>query len=99
MLEYLLLLVALIRAAWPSPGFCTPTGFVILWLVPFSCDVKLAVQRELTRRTIAMDTPTLSGYTNVPPLLGPVAWINRCFVLLILSRVLQVGSIRTAHES
>jgi hypothetical protein len=45
-----------------------------------------------------MDTPTLSSYTNVPPLLGPVAWINLFFVLLIPSKGLQVGSIRTAHE-
>jgi hypothetical protein len=66
--------------------------------VLFSCDVTLAVQRELTRRTITMDTPTLSGYTNVPPRLGPVAWITLFFVLLILFKVLQVGGIRTAHE-
>jgi Mn2+/Fe2+ NRAMP family transporter len=68
-------------------------GFVILWMVLFSCAVKVAVQIEFARWTIATGTPALSGYNRVPPKIGPIGWINIMFVLLILSKVLQVGGI------
>jgi Mn2+/Fe2+ NRAMP family transporter len=68
-------------------------GFAILWMVIFSCAVKVAVQMELARWTIATGTPALSGYNKVPPKIGPVGWVNVLFVLLILSKVLQVGGI------
>jgi Mn2+/Fe2+ NRAMP family transporter len=68
-------------------------GFVILWMVIFSCAVKVAVQIEFARWTIATGTPALSGYNRVPPKIGPIGWINILFVLLILSKILQVGGI------
>jgi Mn2+/Fe2+ NRAMP family transporter len=68
-------------------------GFVILWMVIFSCVVKVAVQMELARWTIATGTPALTGFNKVPPRIGRVGWVNILFVLLILSKVLQVGGI------
>src|SRR5918996_5071975 len=41
-------------------------GFVLLWLVVFSTLVKVAVQVELARWTIATGQPALSGYNRVP---------------------------------
>jgi Mn2+/Fe2+ NRAMP family transporter len=68
-------------------------GFTILWLVLFSCAVKVAVQIELARWTIATGSPALSGYNRVPPRLGRVGWVNLLFFLLVISKVLQVGGI------
>jgi Mn2+/Fe2+ NRAMP family transporter len=69
------------------------TGFVILWLVLFSCAVKVAVQIEFARWTIATGTPALAGFNRVPPHVGRIGWINVLFVALVLSKVLQLSGI------
>jgi Mn2+/Fe2+ NRAMP family transporter len=69
------------------------TGFVILWLVLFSCAVKVAVQIEFARWTIATGTPALAGFNRVPPHVGRIGWINVLFVVLVLSKVLQLSGI------
>lgn len=68
-------------------------GFVILWLVLFSCAVKVAVQIEFARWTIATGTPALSGYNRVPPRVGRMGWINMLFGIMVVSKVLQIGGI------
>jgi Mn2+/Fe2+ NRAMP family transporter len=68
-------------------------GFVILWLVLFSCAVKVAVQIEFARWTIATGTPALSGYNRVPPHVGRIGWINMLFAIMVISKVLQIGGI------
>jgi Mn2+/Fe2+ NRAMP family transporter len=68
-------------------------GFVILWLVLLSCAVKVAVQIEFARWTIATGSPALAGFNRVPPRFGRVSWINALFVVLVLSKVLQLSGI------
>src|SRR4051794_31428054 len=68
-------------------------GFALLWLVLFSCGVKVAVQIELARWTIATGSPALSGYNRVPPKIGRIGWVNLLFFLLVISKVLQVGGV------
>lgn len=68
-------------------------GFVILWLVLFSCFVKVAIQVEFARWTIATGTPALAGFNRVPPRIGGVGWINWLFVVMVLSKVLQLSGI------
>jgi Mn2+/Fe2+ NRAMP family transporter len=68
-------------------------GFVLLWLVLFSCVVKVAVQIEFARWTIATGTPALSGYNRVPPRVGRIGWINMLFGIMVVSKVLQIGGI------
>jgi Mn2+/Fe2+ NRAMP family transporter len=68
-------------------------GFVLLWMVIFSTLVKVAVQVELARWTISTGQPALTGYNKVPPKLGPVGWINLLWVVMALSKILQVGGI------
>jgi Mn2+/Fe2+ NRAMP family transporter len=68
-------------------------GFTLLWLVLFSCAVKVAVQIELARWTIATGTPALTGYDMVPPRIGRIGWVNALFFLLVVSKVLQIGGI------
>ncbi|HWL68261.1 MAG TPA: Nramp family divalent metal transporter [Geminicoccus sp.] len=68
-------------------------GFALLWLVIFSTLVKVAVQVELARWTISTGQPALTGYNKVPPKLGPVGWINLLWVLMALSKILQIGGV------
>ncbi|EWY38369.1 manganese transporter [Skermanella stibiiresistens SB22] len=68
-------------------------GFALLWLVIFSTLVKVAVQVELARWTISTGQPALTGYNKVPPKIGPVGWINLLWVLMALSKILQIGGI------
>ena len=68
-------------------------GFALLWMVIFSTLVKVAVQVELARWTISTGQPALTGYNKVPPKFGPVGWLNLLWVLMALSKILQLGGI------
>jgi Mn2+/Fe2+ NRAMP family transporter len=68
-------------------------GFAILWMVIFSTVVKVAVQIELARWTILTGEPALTGYNKVPPKIGPIGWVNVLWMLLALSKILQIGGI------
>ncbi|WP_307849764.1 Nramp family divalent metal transporter [Qaidamihabitans albus] len=68
-------------------------GFALLWLVIFSTLVKVAVQVELARWTITTGQPALTGYNKVPPRLGRMGWINILWLLLALTKLLQLGGI------
>ncbi|WP_219420204.1 Nramp family divalent metal transporter [Pseudonocardia nigra] len=68
-------------------------GFVLLWLVIFSTFVKVAVQVELARWTIATGQPALTGYNRVPPKIGRLGWVNVLWMLLALTKLLQLGGI------
>lgn len=68
-------------------------GFVLLWLVVFSTLVKVAVQIEFARWTIATGLPALTGYNKVPPKIGRLGWVNILWVVLALSKLLQLGGI------
>jgi Mn2+/Fe2+ NRAMP family transporter len=68
-------------------------GFVLLWLVVFSTLVKVAIQIELARWTIVTGEPALTGYNRVPPKVGRLGWVNLLWVVLALSKVLQLGGI------
>ena len=68
-------------------------GFALLWMVIFSCAVKVAVQVEIARWTISTGVPSLTGYNRVPPVFGRIGWVNVLWIFLILSKILQVGGI------
>jgi Mn2+/Fe2+ NRAMP family transporter len=68
-------------------------GFVLLWLVIVSTLVKVAVQVELARWTIATGQPALTGYNKVPPRIRGIGWVNMLWALLALSKLLQLGGI------
>lgn len=68
-------------------------GFVILWMVIISTAVKVAIQVELARWTISTGEPALTGYNKVPPRFGRVGWVNILWIIMALSKVLQIGGI------
>jgi Mn2+/Fe2+ NRAMP family transporter len=61
--------------------------------VLFSCAVKVAVQVEIARWTIATGTPALQGFNRVPPMIWKLSWVNWVYFILFLSKILQVGGI------
>jgi Mn2+/Fe2+ NRAMP family transporter len=68
-------------------------GFALLWMVIISTTVKVALQVELARWTIATGEPALTGYNRVPPRFGRIGWVNVLWILLALAKVLQLGGI------
>lgn len=68
-------------------------GFALLWMVIFSTFVKVAVQIELARWTIATGQPAITGFNKVPPKFGRVGWINILWIVMMLSKYLQLGGI------
>jgi Mn2+/Fe2+ NRAMP family transporter len=68
-------------------------GFALLWLVILSTLVKVAVQVELARWTITTGQPALTGYNKVPPKLGRLGWVNVLWIVLALTKLLQLGGI------
>jgi Mn2+/Fe2+ NRAMP family transporter len=68
-------------------------GFVLLWLVIVSTLVKVAVQVELARWTIATGQPALTGYNRVPPRIGRIGWVNLLWAVLALVKILQLAGI------
>lgn len=68
-------------------------GFALLWVVIFSTLVKVALQIELARWTIATGKPALTGYNDVPPKVGRLGWINLLWLVMAASKVVQVAGI------
>ncbi|GAB7189910.1 Nramp family divalent metal transporter [Kineococcus sp. NUM-3379] len=68
-------------------------GFVLLWLVVFSTLVKVAVQVEVARWSIATGGRALDGYNRVPPRVGRLGWVVVLWVLMALSKLVQTGGL------
>ncbi|MFC3124495.1 Nramp family divalent metal transporter [Pseudoroseomonas globiformis] len=68
-------------------------GFYLLWMVIVSTFVKVAVQVELARWTISTGQPALTGYNKVGPRIGRLGWINVLWLLMALTKFLQMGGV------
>jgi manganese transport protein len=67
-------------------------GFAFLWLVLFSCIVKVFVQIELGRYAISSGKPTLAALDELP---GPrlrVHWLVWWWLCMLLATVSQLGA-------
>ncbi len=67
-------------------------GFVFLWLILFSCVIKVFVQIELGRYAISSGKPTLGAINELAgPRLG-AHWIAWCWLFMMLSTIFQLGA-------
>src|SRR5262245_51239599 len=67
-------------------------GFVFLWLILFSCVVKVFVQIELGRYAISSGMPTLTTFDTLPgPRLG-AHWLVWWWFVMLLATVFQLGA-------
>lgn len=68
-------------------------GFALLWMVIFSCVVKVALQVELARFAISTGIPTLAAFNMVPPKIGPFGWINWIWAVFAVTKWVQSAGI------
>lgn len=67
-------------------------GFAFLWLILFSCVIKVFVQTELGRYAISSGKPTLGAINELPgPRLG-AHWIVWCWLFMMLTTIFQLGA-------
>jgi Mn2+/Fe2+ NRAMP family transporter len=67
-------------------------GFVFLWLILFSCIIKVFMQVELGRYAISSGKPTLGAINELSgPRLG-AHWIAWWWLIMMLSTVFQLGA-------
>jgi hypothetical protein len=66
-------------------------GFVFLWLILFSCVIKVFVQLELGRYAISSGKPTLAALNDLPgPRLG-AHWMVWWWFIMLLATVFQLA--------
>lgn len=67
-------------------------GFVFLWLILFSCVIKVFIQVELGRYAISSGKPTLGAINELHgPRLG-AHWIAWWWLIMMLSTIFQLGA-------
>lgn len=75
-----------------TTSFGAKHGFVFLWLILYSCVIKVFVQTELGRYAISSGKPTLGAINELAgPRLG-ANWILWCWLIMMLATVMQLGA-------
>jgi manganese transport protein len=67
-------------------------GFVFLWLILFSCVIKVFVQLELGRYAISSGKPTLSALDDLPGPRFGAHWLSWWWFVMLLATVFQLGA-------
>jgi manganese transport protein len=67
-------------------------GFVFLWLILFSCVIKVFVQIELGRYAISSGQPTLTALDSLPGLRVGTHWLVWWWFFMLLASVFQLGA-------
>lgn len=76
-----------------TTGLGAEFGFVFLWLVLFSCIVKVFVQIELGRYAISSGLPTLAALNGLPGPRARAHWLVWWWFFMLLATVTQLGGI------
>ncbi len=66
-------------------------GYVVLWLILFSCFVKPAIQSEMGRYAIATGETGLAGFNRVPGPRAKVGWVVWCWAAMTLCSLFSVS--------
>lgn len=67
-------------------------GFAFLWLILFSCVIKVFVQTELGRYAISSGKPTLGAINELPGPRFGAHWILWCWLFMMLTTIFQLGA-------
>lgn len=67
-------------------------GFVFLWLIVFSCVVKVFVQIELGRYAISSGKPTLGALNEFPGPRWRVHWLVWWWLIMMVATISQLGA-------
>ena len=74
-----------------TTGLGAKHGFVFLWLILFSCVIKVFVQVELGRYAISSGKPTLGALQDIRVFGIPGTWLLWWWFVMLLCTVLQLG--------
>jgi Mn2+/Fe2+ NRAMP family transporter len=75
-----------------TTGLGAQYGFIFLWLILFSCVIKVFVQIELGRYAISSGQPTLTALHQLPGLRIGTQWINWWWLVMMLGSIFQLGA-------
>ena len=67
-------------------------GFLFLWLILFSCVIKVFVQVELGRYAISSGKPTLGAINELPGPRFGAHWLAWWWLVMMLSTIFQLGA-------
>ncbi len=67
-------------------------GFVFLWLILFSCVIKVFVQIELGRYAISSGKPTLAALDELPGPRFGAHWLVWWWFIMLMATVFQLGA-------
>lgn len=69
-------------------------GFALLWFIIFSCVIKVAVQLEFGKHAVSSGETTMESLNSLPgPKIGSANWSIWLWLLLMLTKTLQLGGI------
>ena len=75
-----------------TTGLGARHGFTLLWLLLFSCVIKVFVQTELGRYAISSGKPTLGAINELPGPKFGAHWIVWCWLIMMLTTISQLGA-------
>ena len=67
-------------------------GYLFLWLILFSCVIKVFVQTELGRYAISSGKPTLGAIHELPGLRLGAHWLAWWWLIMMLATIFQLGA-------
>jgi manganese transport protein len=65
-------------------------GYVVMWLIVFSCLIKALIQSFLGRYTIAKGETGLEAFNRIPGRLGKVNWVVWAWAAMVLMTLFQI---------
>lgn len=69
-------------------------GFTLLWFIIFSCVIKVVVQLEFGKHAVSSGETTMEALNSLPgPKLGKANWSIWLWLVLMLTKTLQLGGI------
>ena len=69
-------------------------GFTLLWFIIFSCVIKVVVQLEFGKHAVSSGETTMEALNSLPgPKLGAANWSIWLWLILMLTKTLQLGGI------
>lgn len=75
-----------------TTGLGAEYGYVFLWLILFSCIIKVFVQIELGRFAISSGMPTLTALDSLPGLRLGTHWLCWWWLVMMLASIFQMGA-------
>ena len=67
-------------------------GYTLLWLIIISCLIKIVVQNELGRYSIATGETTLEAFDRIPGPRFKVSWMVWCWFVMVVATLMQIGA-------